>query len=146
FSRDSRAELITHLFALTEPASSHDLYNRRLSNRNVEELNHRISHFVDQLDQPTDCEFGGPAFPIQSDHISLGTQTVKINRGSVAGVRMGDRFILSAKPLNPRETTLSPEVIDSIAIGEVSNINFYSATLEIVAGQTHKPYLVAKPF
>ena len=146
FSRDSRAELITHLFTLTEPASSHDLYNRRLSNRNVEELNHRISHFVDQLDQPTDCEFGGPAFPIQSDHISLGTQTVKINRGSVAGVRMGDRFILSAKPLNPGETTLSPEVIDSIAIGEVSNTNFYSATLEIVAGQTHKPYLVAIPF
>ena len=140
------AELIRHQLTLSVPATPHNLLSRRLSSSNLNKLGRELAHFNSLLEQVGHCIFDETPLLAQGNHISFEARLVTLNKGSTAGVRAGDRFILSAKPFARDGSVPSPDVLDSIAIGEVTNVNLHNASLEIIAGQTEKPYVAAVPF
>lgn len=139
-------ELIRHQLTLSVPATPHNLLSRRLSSRNLNKLGRELAHFNSLLEEVGQCIFDETPLLAQGNHISSEAKFVTLNKGSTAGVRAGDRFILSAKPFARDGSVPSPGVLDSIAIGEVTNVNLHNASLEIIAGQTEKPYVAAVPF
>jgi len=62
---------------------------------------------------------------------------MKINAGSVAGVQVGDQFLLSRTPqITGRGARLND--IEDLVLAEVSTVSPQSATLVAVAGQAAK--------
>jgi hypothetical protein len=112
----------------------------------LNKLGREIAHFNRLLEEVGQCIFGETPLLAQGNDISSEAKLVTLNKGSTAGVRAGDRFILSAKPFARDGSVPSPGDLDSIAIGEVTNVNLHNASLEIIAGQTEKPYVAAVPF
>lgn len=69
-------------------------------------------------------------------HISNADQiseTVMINAGSFAGVRVGDQFLLSTDP-DVLNAALNPSALASLGLARVESVNRHSAVLKYIAG------------
>ncbi len=69
-------------------------------------------------------------------HVSNADQssgTVMINAGSVAGVRVGDQFLLSTDP-DVINAALNPSALASLGLARVESVNQHSAILKHIAG------------
>jgi hypothetical protein len=100
-------------------SSTHNLMPRRLTSANREALNQGLDQFLEILEKARDCDFEETPITIDKNYEAAGVTWVRINKGSAAGIRLGDRFILSSTRLNQRHLLLNPEVLQSIVIGEV---------------------------
>ena len=76
-----------------------------------------------------------------------GIKTIKLNQGGVAGVNVGDRFILSESDFSTSLNPISSDQLERLAIAEVIRTAQYSADLRIVEGPSQDLYsLNAIPF
>lgn len=69
-------------------------------------------------------------------HISNADQvseTVMINAGSFAGIRVGDQFLLSTDP-DVLNAALNPSALASLGLARVESVNRHSAVLKYIAG------------
>ena len=63
-----------------------------------------------------------------------GAATIKLNQGIIAGISVGDRFILSESNFSTSLNPISSDQLESLAIAEVIRTAQYSADLRIVEG------------
>ena len=126
--------------------STHNLMPRRLTSANRVVLNQGLNHFLEILGKAKDCDFEETPITIDKNYEAAGVTWVRINKGSAAGIRRDDRFILSSTRLNNRQLLLNPEVLQSIVIGEVKEVNYYNSVIEVIAGEASSPFLAAIPF
>ena len=127
-------------------SSTHNLMPRRLTSANREVLNRGLDQFLEILKKARDCDFEETPITIDKNYESAGVTWVRINKGSAAGIRLDDRFILSSTRLNQRQLLLNPEVLQSIVIGEVTDVNYHNSVIEVIAGEASSPFLAAIPF
>ena len=126
--------------------STHNLMPRRLTSANKVVLNQGLDHFLEILGKAKDCDFEETPITIDKNYEAAGVTWVRINKGSAAGIRRDDRFILSSTRLNNRQLLLNPEVLQSIVIGEVKEVNYHNSVIEVIAGEASSPFLAAIPF
>jgi hypothetical protein len=69
-----------------------------------------------------------------SDVDGEGAATIKLNQGIIAGISVGDRFILSESNFSTSLNPISSDQLESLAIAEVIRTAQYSADLRIVEG------------
>ena len=108
----------------------------QLPNKLVEQLTSSVRRFVDQMDKSLECR---PDFyhvinsmPVEVDldaDISL-----RINGGSVAGVQVGDQFLLSPTP-QISGGGASLDDIEKLVLTRVERVDSHAATLVVTAGQ-----------
>jgi hypothetical protein len=127
-------------------SSTHNLMPRRLTSANREVLNQGLDQFLEILEKARDCDFEETPITIDKNYEAAGVTWVRINKGSAAGIRLGDRFILSSTRLNQRHLLLNPEVLQSIVIGEVTDVNYHNSVIEVIAGEASSPFISAIPF
>ena len=127
-------------------SSTHNLMPRRLTSANREVLNRGLDQFLEILKKARDCDFEETPITIDKNYESAGVTWVRINKGSAAGIRLDDRFILSSTRLNQRQLLLNPEVLQSIVIGEVTDVNYHNSVIEVIAGEASSPFVSAIPF
>jgi hypothetical protein len=127
-------------------SSTHNLMPRRLTSANREALNQGLDQFLEILEKARDCDFEETPITIDKNYEAAGVTWVRINKGSAAGIRLGDRFILSSTRLNQRHLLLNPEVLQSIVIGEVMDVNYHNSVIEVIAGEASSPFISAIPF
>jgi hypothetical protein len=76
-----------------------------------------------------------------------GIETIKLNQGMVAGINVGDQFILSESNFSTSLNPISSDQLERLAIAEVIRTAEYSADLRIVEGPSQDLYsLSAIPF
>ena len=76
-----------------------------------------------------------------------GAETIKLNQGIIAGISVGDRFILSESNFSTSLNPISSDQLESLAIAEVIRTEQYNADLRIVEGPSQELYsLSAIPF
>lgn len=76
-----------------------------------------------------------------------GAATIKLNQGVIAGISVGDRFILSESNFSTSLNPISSDQLESLAIAEVIRTTEYNADLRIVEGPSQELYsLSAIPF
>lgn len=76
-----------------------------------------------------------------------GAATIKLNQGIIAGISVGDRFILSESNFSTSLNPISSDQLESLAIAEVIRTGQYNADLRIVEGPSQGLYsLSAIPF
>ena len=126
--------------------STHNLMPRRLTSANKVVLNQGLDHFLEILGKAKDCDFEETPITIDKNYEAAGVTWVRINKESAAGIRRDDRFILSSTRLNNRQLLLNPEVLQSIVIGEVKEVNYHNSVIEVIAGEASSPFLAAIPF
>ena len=74
-------------------------------------------------------------------------ETIKLNQGIIAGISVGDRFILSESNFSTSLNPISSDQLESLAIAEVIRTEQYNADLRIVEGPSQELYsLSAIPF
>tara|TARA_B100000989_G_C19457332_1_gene434642 strand:+ start:324 stop:629 length:306 start_codon:yes stop_codon:yes gene_type:complete len=98
------------------------------------------------LEKARECNFEETPITIDKNYKAAGVTWVRINKGSAAGIRVDDRFILSSTRLNQRQLLLNPEVLQSIVIGEVKDVNYHNSVIEVIAGEASSPFISAIPF
>ena len=127
-------------------SSTHNLMPRRLTSANRELLNQGLDQFLEILEKARDCNFEETPITIDKNYEAAGVTWVRINKGSAAGIRLEDRFILSSTRLNRRQLLLNPQVLQSIVIGEVKDVNYRNSVIEVIAGEASSPFISAIPF
>ena len=76
-----------------------------------------------------------------------GDEILKLNQGLVAGINIGDRFILSESNFSTSLNPISSDQLENLAIAEVVRTSQYSADLRIIEGPYQDLYsLSAIPF
>ena len=139
-------ELASHDIQFYTSSSTHNLMPRRLNSSNREVLSQGLDKFLEILEKARDCNFEETPITIDKNYEAAGVTWVRINKGSAAGIRLDDRFILSSNRLNHRQMLLNPEVLQSIVIGEVKELNYHNSVIEVIAGEASSPFLAAIPF
>ncbi len=139
-------ELASYDMQFYTSSSTHNLMPRRLTSANREVLNQGLDQFLEILEKARDCDFEETPVTIDKNYEAAGVTWVRINKGSAAGIRLDDRFILSSTRLNHRQLLLNPEVLQSIVIGEVKDVNYHNSVIEVIAGEASSPFLSAIPF
>ena len=82
-----------------------------------------------------------------ADGDEAGAATIKLNQGIIAGISVGDRFILSESNFSTSLNPISSDQLESLAIAEVIRTAQYDADLRIVEGPSQDLYsLSAIPF
>jgi hypothetical protein len=77
----------------------------------------------------------------------LGDEVLKLNQGLIAGISVGDRFILSESNFSTSQNPISSDQLETLAIAEVIRTTQYNADLIIVEGPNQDLYSVsAIPF
>ena len=77
----------------------------------------------------------------------LGDEVLKLNQGLIAGISVGDRFILSESNFSTSQNPISSDQLETLAIAEVIRTTQYNADLRIVEGPNQDLYSVsAIPF
>ncbi len=106
----------------------------------VQQLSAVSTRFVARADEVLKCQ--APYYHVSAgarpaDDDSNAGKRMKINAGSVAGVQVGDQFLLSRTPqITGRGARLND--IEDLVLAEVSTVSPQSATLVAVAGQAAK--------
>ncbi len=139
-------ELASYDMQFYTSSSTHNLMPRRLTSANREVLNQGLDQFLEILEKARDCDFEETPVTIDKNYEAAGVTWVRINKGSAAGIRLDDRFVLSSTRLNHRQLLLNPEVLQSIVIGEVKDVNYHNSVIEVIAGEASSPFLSAIPF
>ena len=119
---------------------------RRLNSANRGVLSQGVDQFLGILEEARGCDYEETPITIDKNYEAAGVTWVRINKGSAAGIRLDDRFILSSNRLNHRQLLLNPEVLESIVIGEVKELNYHNSVIEVIAGEASSPFLAAIPF
>ena len=82
-----------------------------------------------------------------ADEDEAGASTIKLNQGIIAGISVGDQFILSESNFSTSLNPISSDQLESLAIAEVIRTAQYDADLRIVEGPSQDLYsLSAIPF
>jgi len=130
----------------------------RLNNKNISfnessssarDLAHITASFRSVLESSTElinCEVE-ELKTYWADGDEAGAETIKLNQGMIAGISVGDRFILSESDFSTSLNPISSDQLESLAIAEVIRIAQYSADLRIIEGPSQDLYsLSAIPF
>ena len=82
-----------------------------------------------------------------ADEDEAGASTIKLNQGTIAGISVGDQFILSESNFSTSLNPISSDQLESLAIAEVIRTAQYDADLRIIEGPSQDLYsLSAIPF
>jgi len=82
-----------------------------------------------------------------ADEDEAGASTIKLNQGIIAGISVGDQFILSESNFSTSLNPISSDQLESLAIAEVIRTAQYDADLRIIEGPSQDLYsLSAIPF
>ena len=82
-----------------------------------------------------------------ADEDEAGASTIKLNQGLIAGISVGDQFILSESNFSTSLNPISSDQLESLAIAEVIRTAQYDADLRIIEGPSQDLYsLSAIPF
>jgi len=130
----------------------------RLNNKNISfnessssarDLAHITASFRSVLESSTElinCEVE-ELKTYWADGDEAGAETIKLNQGMIAGISVGDRFILSESDFSTSLNPISSDQLESLAIAEVIRTAQYNADLRIVEGPSQDLYsLSAIPF
>ena len=139
-------ELASHEIQFYTSSSTHNLMPRRLNSANRGVVSQGVDQFLGILEEARGCDYEETPITIDKNYEAAGVTWVRINKGSAAGIRLDDRFILSSNRLNHRQLLLNPEVLESIVIGEVKELNYHNSVIEVIAGEASSPFVSAIPF
>ena len=77
----------------------------------------------------------------------MGPGSFKLNQGAIAGIAIGDKFIVSADRFSSARQPISSSQLDNLAIGEVVRTSEYSSDFIIIDGPIQAAaWLSATPF
>ncbi|MBK52975.1 MAG: hypothetical protein CMQ45_11400 [Gammaproteobacteria bacterium] len=139
-------KLASHNIQFYTSPSKHNLMPRRLSAENRDILEQGLARFLIDLEAVGDCDFEESPISVDENYEGDGITWVRVNKGSSAGIRLEDRFILSSTHLMQRQQLLDPEILQSIVIGEVMEVNHNNSVIEVIAGEASSPFTTAIPF
>jgi hypothetical protein len=119
------------------------------SSSSARDLAHITASFKSVLESSTtqiNCEIE-ELKTYRADVDEEGAATIKLNQGIIAGISVGDRFILSESNFSTSLNPISSDQLESLAIAEVIRTSQYNADLRIVEGPSQDLYsLSAIPF
>jgi hypothetical protein len=119
------------------------------SSSSARDLAHITASFKSVLESSTaqiNCEIE-ELKTYRADVDGEGAATIKLNQGIIAGISVGDRFILSESNFSTSLNPISSDQLESLAIAEVIRTSQYNADLRIVEGPSQDLYsLSAIPF
>jgi hypothetical protein len=119
------------------------------SSSSARDLAHITASFKSVLESSTaqiNCEIE-ELKTYRADVDGEGAATIKLNQGIIAGISVGDRFILSESNFSTSLNPISSDQLESLAIAEVIRTAQYNADLRIVEGPSQDLYsLSAIPF
>ena len=118
------------------PNVPRDYSKSQLPNKFVEQLGSSVQRFVDQTNRALECRpryyhvINGASGQVDND-TDIG---LRINAGSVAGVQVGDQFLLSPTP-QISGGGASLDDIEKLVLTRVERVDSHMATLVVTAGQ-----------
>ena len=119
------------------------------SSSSARDLAHITASFRSIIDSSTEqinCEIEELKTYL-ADEDEAGASTIKLNQGIIAGISVGDQFILSESNFSTSLNPISSDQLESLAIAEVIRTAQYDADLRIIEGPSQDLYsLSAIPF
>ena len=119
------------------------------SSSSARDLAHITASFRSIIDSSTEqinCEIEELKTYL-ADEDEASASTIKLNQGIIAGISVGDQFILSESNFSTSLNPISSDQLESLAIAEVIRTAQYDADLRIIEGPSQDLYsLSAIPF
>ena len=122
------------------------LRNGELSNAEkvTDQLANALQSLLSSVSEALECQPESLGVYAQGE---FSDATPTLNQGAKAGIRRGDRFLLSTKRFTHAEQLVDSEMLESLAIAEVVRVHRDNAELEILEGpKTPGLHTSALPF
>ncbi len=94
----------------------------------------RLQTWSRRFEQLLACE------PLEPEVTATASGQVTVNAGALAGLRLGDEWLL-VDPQSIPQQTLEPEALGQIVMARVTRLRDDSADLTVIAGHAHAPQL-----
>ena len=138
--------LISRNFSLSVEKSAYNLRSESLSVSNINKIREQAVFFASELTSFDACEFEDIKINSYPQISVNSNQKIRLGIGSREGVNEGDLFIMSPSTFTGYNSLLDPSILESLAIGEVIDVNSSNAEIKVLSGNSLKTYRSAIPF
>jgi hypothetical protein len=138
--------LISRNFSLSVEKSAYNLRAESLSVSNINKIREQAVFFASELTSFDACEFEDIKIDSYPQISVNSNQKIRLRIGSREGVNEGDLFIMSPSTFTGYNSLLDPTILESLAIGEVIDVNSNNAEIKVLSGNSLKTYRSAIPF
>lgn len=138
--------LISRNFVLSVKKSAYNLRSESLSVSNINKIREQAVLFASELTSFDACEFEDIKINSYPQISVNSNQKIRLGIGSREGVNEGDLFIMSPSTFTGYNSLLDPSILESLAIGEVIDVNSSNAEIKVLSGNSLKTYRSAIPF
>ena len=138
--------LISRNFSLSVEKSAYNLRAESLSVSNINKIREQAVFFASELTSFDACEFEDIKIDSYPQISVNSNQKIRLRIGSREGVNEGDLFIMSPSTFTGYNSLLDPSILESLAIGEVIDVNSSNAEIKVLSGNSLETYRSAIPF
>jgi len=136
-NRRTGATLHTQAFAVTLPAADSQLRRSppQLANDVTRELGPQLEEFFEDVEAAHACQLRQFAvLPATGSQPDSPTQELQIRIGAANNAKPGDRFLMIETPWEGGQQTLNSNLVGSLSIGEIVQVDEFQSTLQVIAG------------
>jgi hypothetical protein len=136
-NRRTGATLHTQAFDVTLPATDSQLRRSppQLASDVTRDLGPQLEAFFEDLEAAHACQLRQFAvLPAVGSQPDSPTQTLQIRIGAANNARPGDRFLIIETPWEGGQQTLNSNLVSSLSIGEIVQVDEFQSTLQVIAG------------
>ena len=136
-NRRTGATLHTHTFDVTLPATDSQLRRSppQLASDVTRDLAPQLDDFFEELEAAHACQLRQFAvLPAVGSQPDSPTQDLQIRIGAANNARPGDRFLIIETPWEGGQQTLNSNLVSSLSIGEIVQVDEFQSTLQVIAG------------
>ena len=136
-NRRTGITLHTQAFEVTLPAADSQLRRSQsqLAHDAVSVLEPRLAEFFNDVAAAHACQLRQFAvLPAPGSHPDSPTQDLQIRIGAANNARPGDRFLIIETPWEGGQQTLNSNLVGSLSIGEIVQVDEFQSTLQVIAG------------
>ena len=141
-NRRTGATLHTQAFDVTLPAADSQLRRSppQLASDVTRDLGPQLEAFFEDLEEAHACQLRqfavlpADVLPAAGSQPDSPTQTLQIRIGAANNARPGDRFLIIETPWEGGQQTLNSNLVSSLSIGEIVQVDEFQSTLQVIAG------------
>lgn len=141
-NRRTGATLHTQTFDVTLPPADSQLRRSppQLASDVTRDLGPQLEAFFEELEAAHACQLRQFAvlplavLPAADGQADSPTQTLQIRIGAANNARPGDRFLIIETPWEGGQQTLNSNLVSSLSIGEIVQVDEFQSTLQVIAG------------
>jgi hypothetical protein len=141
-NRRTGATLHTQTFDVTLPATDSQLRRSppQLASDVTRDLGPQLEAFFEDLEAAHACQLRqfavlpADVLPAAGSQPDSPTQTLQIRIGAANNARPGDRFLIIETPWEGGQQTLNSNLVSSLSIGEIVQVDEFQSTLQVIAG------------